>query len=50
MRRRVEEKVLLFIPITILKHKIQLLPSKEKVANPHRECDLIQNYLTNHNE
>ena len=51
--------VVLFIPRTVLKHKIQLLPNKvcailqlikEKVANPHPECDLIQNYLTNHND
>ena len=51
--------VILFIPRTVSKHKIQLLPckvfailflSKDRVANLIPECGLIQNYLTNHNE
>ena len=51
--------VIFLIPKTVSKHKIQLLPckfcaflylSKERVANPPPERDLIQNYLTNHNE
>ena len=52
-------RVILFIPRTVSKHKIQLLPSKvcpflyllkERVANPHPQCDLTQNFLTNHIE
>ena len=51
--------VILFIPRTVSKYKIQLLPSKvcaflylseDRADNPTPECDLIQNYLTNHNK
>ena len=51
--------VILFIPRTVLKHKIQLPPAKFALfrtyqkkgqLTPTPECDLTQNYLTNHNE